>query len=77
MSKYITELGGAISQFFNCLILGGEANYSISSDANRLKRKRLEKFINILFSPFEKNHCLNSYLLDVEKANKLLENYKT
>lgn len=31
MSKYFIELGGAISQFFNVLLLGGEANYSIST----------------------------------------------
>lgn len=55
MSKYFIELGGAISQFFNVLLLGGEANYSISSDAHRLKRTKLEKAINFFLGS---EHCL-------------------
>lgn len=77
MKRYFINLLGATSQFFNALLLGGDNNYSISADAHRLKRRRLEKFINILFSPFEKNHCFQAYLSDIEKANRLLENAET
>ena len=77
MKRYLINLLGATSQFLNALIFAGDSNYSISADAHRLKRRRLEKFINILFSPFEKNHCFQSYLSDIEKANRLLENLET
>lgn len=75
-TSYFINLGGAISQLFNALLFAGDNNYSISADAYRLKRKRLEQLINILFTPFEKDHCYKAYLLDVEKATKLVKETK-
>jgi hypothetical protein len=67
------RLFDALSQALNVLVFNGEANNSISGDAYRLGRKRLERFIDGLFSRFEDNHCLKSYLNDVDAARRLLE----
>ena len=76
MKEYFINLGGALSQFFNALLFAGDNNYSISADAYRLKRKKLELVINLLFFFVEKDHCYNSYLLDVDKAYRLIEREK-
>lgn len=71
----LIRLGDALSQFFNVLIFNGDPNYSISGDAFRLKRQRMERFIDLLFW-FDKDHCYNSHLNDVLKAMKLLDENK-
>ncbi len=68
---YFENVGGAISQLLNALLFAGDNNYSVSADAYRLKRKRLEKVINSVFRLFEDDHCYKSYLLDVQKAEQL------
>lgn len=69
----LTRLGGATSQFFNVLIFNGQENYSISTDAYRRRRSKLVKFIDWLMSPWETNHCRNSYEHDLLIANQLLK----
>lgn len=75
MTSRLIRLGDAASQFFNVLIFNGDPNHSISGDAYRFGRYRLAAFIDWLFSPFEADHCLESYLNDVEKAKRLLDEY--
>lgn len=72
MKKYLIKLGDAASQFFNVLLFNGDPNYSISGDAHRLGRKRLEKVIDTLLSPFEPRHCYWAYVHDVQKARILV-----
>lgn len=69
----LIRLGDALSQFFNVLVFNGDANYSISGDAYRLKRHGLERFINLLFSQFETDHCERAYWADVARAYRLVE----
>ena len=76
MKEYFINLGGALSQFLNALIFAGDNNYSISADAYRLNRRKLEYFINLLFYFVEKDHCYKSYLLDINKAYRLIEKEK-
>jgi hypothetical protein len=69
----LIRLGDALSQFFNVLIFNGDANYSISGDAHRFKRLGLERFIDLLFSSFETNHCERAYWADVARAYSIVE----
>jgi hypothetical protein len=75
MTSRLIRAGDALSQFFNVLIFNGDPNYSISGDAYRLNRKRLQSFIDKLFSPFEDNHCETSHLNDIRKAEAILAEY--
>lgn len=70
--SYFIKLGDAVSQFLNVLIFNGDPNYSISGDAYRYNRKYLQAFIDLIFSPFEINHCYNAYQNDINKAKKLI-----
>jgi len=71
--NYFFRLFDATSQFFNVLVFNGEANHSISSDAYRYNRKRLEWAIDLLFSPIERDHCRLSHYAEVRRAEQLVE----
>lgn len=75
MASRLIRLGDSLSQFFNVLIFNGDSNHSISGDAYRFCRYRLAAFIDWLFSPFEKDHCRQAYLNDVDKARMLVSEY--
>ena len=76
MTSRLIRLGDAVSQFFNVLVFDGDPNHSISGDAYRFGRYRLAAFIDEIFSPFEEDHCRKAYLNDVEKAHRLLDEYR-
>lgn len=77
MTGRLHRLIDATSQWSNVLLFNGEANYSISGDAYRLNRPRLRAAIDMLMRPIETDHCRKSYLADIERAAKLLEQHKT
>jgi len=59
----------AIDQLFNAL-LGGMADETLSANAYRQARKGrpwMARFINLLF--FDRNHCFDSYLAEVERRH--------
>lgn len=62
-----------VSQFFNVLLYNGDPNYSISGESYHKGRIRTRYLIDLLFSPFEQDHCRKAYLNDRNKAKKLLE----
>ena len=68
-----------ISQTINALILNGEPDQTISSRAyscNNVKVWSLvERAINFVFF-WEKDHCYNSWLMDVEFSNRIIERSK-
>jgi hypothetical protein len=66
------RLGDATSQWLNVLIFNGDPNHSVSGDAYRYNRVKLRRFIDILFAPFEEDHCRKAYENDVSKARYLL-----
>lgn len=68
----LIRLGDATSQWFNVLIFNGDPNHSVSGDAYRFKRVRLQRFIDGLFSPWESDHCRKAYEHDVHKARRLI-----
>jgi hypothetical protein len=76
MTSRLHRAADAISQLFNVIIFDGDGNYSISGDAHRLGRVRLKRVINGIFF-FENDHCLQSYMNDVYKAEKLVEEHKS
>lgn len=75
MIAWLIRLGDAISQFLNVLIFGGDSNHSVSGDAYRFKRERLRRFIDFIFSPFEKDHCYKAHMHDVRKAERLVQEW--
>ena len=72
MTSRLIRLGDALSQVGNVLIFNGDPNYSISGDAYRRNRPLLRRIIDIIFRPFEADHCRMAYLNDVQKARRLI-----
>lgn len=71
------RLGDATSQLINVLIWNGEANNSVSGDAYKFRRVRLQRAIDWVFERFgEHEHCLGSYLADIARAKQLIEEDK-
>lgn len=76
MTPRAHRLADAASQFLNVLFWNGEANHSVSGDAYRFKRVRLQRSIDRVFTLFgEHEHCLGSYLADVQRAEQLLQEH--
>lgn len=78
--NWLIRLGDALSQFFNVLLFNGDPNHSISGDAWRFKRVRLQKSIDWVFArlPFglaEKDHCYKAHLKDVQRATRLAQEW--
>ena len=71
------KIRDAFSQLLNVTFLPchdqTNANESISGRCYRQGWTRAEKWINWLFSPWEKDHCREAYNLDVRRAKELLE----
>lgn len=72
MTSRIIRALDALSQLGNVVIYGGDSNYSISGEAYRNGRHKTRRFIDWLFSPFERDHCRLAYLNDVQKARALI-----
>jgi len=70
--KWIRMLD-CVSQFFNVLFYNGDSNYSISGESYRKGRIRTRYLIDLLFAPFESDHCRKAYLNDRRKAEELLK----
>lgn len=73
----LIKAGDALSQLANVLLLPGHtytnANESISGRAHRMGWKRAEKFIDFLFSPWEKDHCMRANMKDMQRAALLAD----
>ncbi len=77
IGAYFRRCGDALSQLVNvALFLSKNPNESISGRAYRLRRcsgwRQLRVFIDILFLPFEKDHCKASYDADLKRAAIML-----
>lgn len=76
--RYFHKLFDALSQVLNVLLFNGEANYSLSGDAYRFKRKWLmwlfDWFFYVLWQ--ESDHCYHSYYNDVKRAGELLAEHR-
>lgn len=73
----LMKIGDALSQLANVAFLPNvhqtTANESISGRAHRMGWTRVEKAIDLLFSPFEKDHCRLSYEADKIRAAEYLD----
>lgn len=67
---YLIKIGDALSQLFNVILLNGHPNESLSGRAYRTNSKWY-KVIDILLW-FDKNHCRNAYLNDIQYASELI-----
>ena len=72
----IIKVGDAMSQLINVALLPGHrqttANESISGRAHRVGWRRIERVIDAVFSPFERDHCRKAHEADVARSMKLL-----
>jgi len=73
------KIGDALSQLLNVALLPRHrettANESISGRAHRCGW-RAERWIDALFSPWEKDHCRRAYQMDEIRATQLIANKK-
>lgn len=71
------RVGDALSQLLNVLVYweNGTADASVSGDAFRFNRHKTRKVINFMFSWYEDFHCEKSFARDVERAERLAEEY--
>ena len=64
------------SQGVNVVFFRGRQNDSISSRCHREKRHREQRFIDRVFSLYEKEHCKKSHENDVDWAEALIRGHK-
>lgn len=73
----MVKIGDALSQFINVALLPRHtettANESISGRAHRQRWRRTERVIDLMFSPWERDHCRRSHEADLRRAAELLE----
>jgi len=71
------KIGDALSQLVNVALLPGHrqttANESISGRAHRMGWRRVERVIDLVFSPLEREHCKKAHESDIDRAIRLLE----
>lgn len=75
--KYLDDLLRSIDQFFNALI-GGNPDCTISAHAGIMaesnkKWQWIADMIDATFAPIEKNHCVESFMIDDDKD--MTDNY--
>lgn len=69
--QHLKQFGIAVDQLVNTL-LGGFADESLSARSHRVAKKgywyaeAMEWFINLLFRPFQSDHCRKAYISEVE-----------
>ena len=68
---YLIKIGDALSQLLNVIFLNGHPNESLSGRAYRVKSNWF-RIIDTIFW-FDKNHCRNAYLNDIQYASELLK----
>ena len=80
---YWRRLGDSLSQLLNTVILNGDPDESTSGRCFRkgaIEGNKawllLMKLIDILFYPFEKNHCHMAFLDDLTRAKIRLEQHR-
>ena len=73
----LIKIGDALSQLLNVALLPRHrettANESISGRAHRLGWRRVERFIDWLFSPWERDHCRKAHEADLRRARQLID----
>ena len=73
----LVKIGDAMSQRLNVTFLPRHretnANESISGRAHRMGWRRVERVIDLVFSPIEREHCKKSHESDIDRAIRLLE----
>lgn len=72
--RRLIRIGDSLSQLANVIFLGGHPNESLSGRAWRTQSKWRYVIDAILW--FDKDHCQNSYLNDLEYAKTIIQNNK-
>lgn len=71
------KIGDALSQLLNVAFLPDvhktTANESVSGRAYRCGWTFVQKVIDLIFSPWEKEHCRLSHEADVARARRLIQ----
>ncbi|WJJ93985.1 hypothetical protein [Neopusillimonas aromaticivorans] len=75
----LIKIGDALSQLANVTLLPRHrettANESISGRAHRCGW-RVERFIDWLFSPWERDHCRRAHEKDIERAREWVKMHR-
>ena len=74
MKHWLLQNAIALDQLLNTLFCGGWADETMSSNAYRMKREGkpsgfLCTVIDLLASPFEAGHCMESYISESERRH--------
>lgn len=64
VKPYFWRILISLDQFLNVAILNGNPDETVSSHCWRHQHKRMIRFIDWVFSPWEQNHCQNSFEAD-------------
>lgn len=75
MLARLIKIGDATSQWLNTALFLGHPNESISGRAYR-EGWPGELWINLLFSPFEQDHCKKAYENDISYAAGILAKHR-
>ncbi len=75
MFNRLIRAGDAVSQLLNVTLLNGQANESISGRCYRQGWKIPMNIIDIIMSPFEKDHCKLAFDNDLKRATDLVSQY--
>lgn len=78
---YLVRVGDLSSQALNTILLGGDPDESISGRSYRqgaLEGHKgwalMRKFVDVLFSVYEQDHCKKAYQADLERAKLRIQN---
>ena len=79
---YVINLLACLSQFVNVLLFNGHPNETLSARCGRVVKMNkttnplwllLAAFIDLVFLPFEEDHCFESYITERMWARQYLE----
>jgi hypothetical protein len=78
IGAYLLRRGDALSQLLNVVVfLSENPNESLSGRSYRMRRNwfwgKMLIVIDLLFLPFQKEHCRKSHENDVKRASRLLK----
>lgn len=78
IGAYLLLVGDALSQLLNVVVfLSENPNESLSGRSYRMRRKwfwgKMLIVIDLLFMPFQKEHCRKSHENDLKRASMLLK----
>lgn len=73
--RFLMRVLAVCSQGVNVLLFCGHQNDTISSRCHREQRHAARRFIDLVFSLYEKEHCKKSHENDIAWAKALIKDH--